>query len=296
MANPNRQERVKPATPQGIVFLTGFALLAFAGNSLLTRAALSQALIGAGAFAGIRLASGALMLIAANGFAWRRALPGPKDGPAIFALLIYMGCFSFAYKALGAANGALILFASVQISMAAIAAARGEPPSARQAGGLALAFGGLIWLLAPGISAPPLVPGALMAAAGAAWGIYTLLGRAASDAIAANARNFLGAAPLGLALLWLEPAATPSAAGIGLAIGAGAVTSGLGYAIWYRALAHLSPATAGAVQLLVPVVAAAGANLWLGEQLSIRLLLACIAILTGIALTLRFRRETAPAA
>lgn len=287
MKHPDRPRL--PATPAGIIILTGFALLAFAGNSLLTRAALSQALIGAGAFAGIRLASGALTLIAANGFAWRRALPRLKDGPAICALLVYMGCFSFAYKALGAANGALILFASVQISMAAIAAARGERPSARQALGLVLAFGGLTWLLAPGISAPPLLPGVLMAAAGAAWGIYTLLGRAdPDDAIGANARNFLGAAPLGLALLWLEPAALPSKAGIGLAIAAGALTSGLGYAIWYRALTHLSPATAGAVQLLVPVLAAAGGSLWLGEQLSARLLVACLTILTGIALTLRF--------
>lgn len=283
---------MKPAGPTALLFLTGFALLAFAGNSLLTRAALSQALIGAGAFAIIRLACGALMLIAANGFAWQRVLPGPKDGPAIFALLIYMGCFSFAYKALGAANGALILFASVQISMAAIAAARGEPLGLRQSAGLALAFGGLTWLLAPGISAPPVLPAALMAAAGTAWGVYTLLGRAASDALAVNARNFLGAAPLGLALLGLEPSVMPSAAGIGLAIAAGALTSGLGYAIWYRALPHLSSATAGTVQLLVPVLTAAGAGFWLGEQLSARLLVACVAILSGIALTLRFQKRT----
>lgn len=283
---------MKPAGPTALLFLTGFALLAFAGNSLLTRAALSQALIGAGAFAIIRLACGALMLIAANGFAWQRVLPGPKDGPAIFALLIYMGCFSFAYKALGAANGALILFASVQISMAAIAAARGEPLGLRQSAGLALAFGGLTWLLAPGISAPPVLPAALMAAAGTGWGVYTLLGRAASDALAVNARNFLGAAPLGLALLGLEPFVMPSAAGIGLAVAAGALTSGLGYAIWYRALPHLSSATAGTVQLLVPVLTAAGAGFWLGEQLSARLLVACVAILSGIALTLRFQKRT----
>lgn len=277
-----------------VFVLTCLALLAFAGNSLLTRAALGQALIGAGAFATIRLAAGALMLAALTGFSWRRALPGWHDAPAVIALLIYMAGFSFAYLELGAATGALILFASVQITMAGLAALRGERPTARQALGLALALGGLVWLLAPGVSAPPLLAALLMASAGAAWGVYTLIGRGSRDAISANARNFLGAAPIAGALILLEPQATISAAGVGLAIAAGALTSGLGYGVWYRVLPQLSVATAGTMQLLVPALAAAGASLWLREVLSARLLLASLAILLGIALTLR-RPQKPPA-
>lgn len=279
--------------PLLILALTCLALLAFAGNSLLTRAALSQSLIGAGSFATIRLAAGALMLAALAGFTARRMLPRRADAPAILALFIYMAGFSFAYRALGAATGALILFASVQISIAGLAAWRGEAPTARQALGLCLAFGGLVWLLAPGVSAPPIAPALLMASAGAAWGGYTLIGRGSRDPLWANARAFLGAIPIAAALILLEPSSETSAAGIGLAIAAGALTSGLGYGLWFFVLPHLSVATAGGVQLLVPVLTAAGASLWLGESLSPRLLQASLAILGGIALTVR-RPQTAP--
>lgn len=279
-----------PGALVSTALLAFLAILAFAGNSLLTRAALSQALIGAGAFGAIRLAAGAAMLLACTGFAWRRAMPRWADGAGIAALLAYMAGFSFAYRGLGAATGALILFASVQMSMAGLAAWRGVYPSARQILGLALAFGGLAWLLAPGILAPPLLPALLMAGAGAAWGVYTLIGRGSIDALATTTRNFIGAAPLSLVLLMPESAVPVTAPGAGLAIAAGALTSGLGYAIWYRVLPRLSVTTAGAVQLLVPVIAAAGAGLWLNEQISPRLVFAGAAILTGIALTLRFQK------
>lgn len=275
-----------PAALGAPALLAALAILAFAGNSLLTRAALSQELIGAGAFAFIRLTSGAVLLLAITGFAWKQALPRMADWAGIAALLVYMAGFSFAYRGVGAASGALILFACVQITMAALAAVRGTIPSRRQMLGLCLALAGLVWLLAPGLSAPPILPALLMAAAGAAWGVYTLIGRAGGDALSTSARYFLGAAPLSLVLLMLEPAAPMTAPGVHMAIAAGALTSGLGYAIWYRVLPRLSVTTAGTVQLLTPVIAALGANLWLDESLTTRLGIASAAILLGIALTL----------
>lgn len=274
--------------------LTAIAIVAFAGNSLLTRAALAEGLIGAGAFAAIRIAAGALMLSVLLRLDWRRLRPGWADWPGILALFAYMAAFTLAYRGLGAATGALILFAMVQLTMAGIAVAQGKPPSGQEGLGLAIALAGLAWLLAPGLSAPPLLPALLMAAAGMAWGAYTLLGRGAKDPTAVTARNFLGCLPLGLLLPLGDGGAAWTPAGVGLALAAGGLTSGVGYAIWYAALPRLSVATAGVSQLLVPAVAAAGAALWLGEPVTPRLLLASLAILTGVGLTIAAQAKPQP--
>lgn len=269
-----------------LVLLVTLAVLAFAGNSLLTRAGLAEGEIGAGAFTGIRLASGALMLALiclATGRSWR---PGRQDLGGILTLFGYAFFFTLAYRSIGAATGALVLFASVQVSMAGLARLRGDRLSPRQGFGLVLAMGGLVWLLAPGLSAPPLAAAGLMAAAGFSWGIYSLLGRGQADPIAQTARNFVGAAPLGL-LFWALAADGLSGAGIALAVASGALTSALGYVIWYAALPALTTTSAGAVQLLVPAVAAAGGLLWLGEPLTGVLIGATLVILAGIALTLK---------
>lgn len=221
----------------------------------------------------------------------KRLAPGPASLPGVLALAAYMAGFTLAYRDIGAAAGALILFAMVQLTMAGIAAARGQPPTLREGLGLALALGGLAWLLAPGLQAPPLLPALLMAEAGAAWGVYTLLGRGAGDPTAVTARNFLGALPLGLLLPLADPPGPLAPAGVGLAVAAGALTSGLGYALWYAALPRLSVATAGVLQLLVPALAAAGAALWLGEPLSPRLLGASALILIGVGSTILARRN-----
>lgn len=268
------------------LFLVVLAILAFAGNSLLTRAALADGAMGVGAFTGLRLASGALTLAAIALATGRRPWPVKANLPGVLALFGYAACFTLAYRSIGAATGALILFASVQVSMAALAALRGERPSGTQALGLALAMVGLAWLLAPGLSAPPLGAALLMVAAGASWGVYTLYGRGKVDAVTQTARNFIGAAPLGL-LFWAAQPEGMTAMGVFLAIASGAVTSGLGYVIWYAALPALSASTAGAVQLLVPAVAAAGGLIWLGEPLTAALAGATLLILAGIALTLK---------
>lgn len=277
-----------------LLALTLFAMLAFAGNSVLTRAALADGSGGAGAFAVVRIVSGALVLgalSASGGHAWR---PTWRDLGPILALLGYVLGFSLAYRGLGAAVGALILFGCVQLTMAGVSTLRGVRPTALELAGLTIAFTGLAYLLAPGLAAPPLRPAVLMAGAGAAWGLYTLFGRSFGDPLVATTRNFIGCAPLVLLGPLLEGGWSLSAPQWALAIASGAITSGLGYAAWYAALPRLSVATAGAAQLTVPAIAALGGALWLGERLSPRLLLASALILAGVGCTLYARTRSRP--
>lgn len=209
---------------------------------------------------------------------------------------MYAAAFSYAYLTLGAATGALLLFASVQATMVAAGLARGEALAPRQWFGFVLALAGLVALLRPGLAAPPLAGAASMIAAGVAWGAYSLRGRGAIDAIGATAGNFLRATPFALALLLLPGIdRTLEAGGIGYALASGALASGAGYCIWYAALPALRAASAAAAQLAVPVLTALGAVAWLGEAVSWRLAGASAAILGGIALVVvRARTATPP--
>ncbi|MEM9303429.1 MAG: DMT family transporter [Pseudomonadota bacterium] len=274
------------------VVLTTLAILAFAGNSLLTRAALADGHLGPATFAGLRLLSGAITLAAIGLWGAHPVRPGRADLPGIAALAVYAVAFTFAYVNMGAAAGALILFAMVQLTMAAVATLQGQRPRGLEAIGLLVALGGLAWLLAPGLTAPPLLPALLMAIAGAAWGAYTLFGRGASDPLAATARNFIGTWPLAVVLLAGLAFEAPSVRGVVLAVLSGAITSGLGYAIWYAVLPRLTVAIAGCAQLTVPAVAAIGGALWLGETITLRLALASLLILAGVGLTILGRRQT----
>ncbi|HET7772945.1 MAG TPA: EamA family transporter [Burkholderiaceae bacterium] len=281
-----------------LIALTLLALLAFAGNSLLCRAALAHTQIDAASFTTVRMVSGALALwllvqLRARGPAGARVGQGSWGSAA--ALFAYAAAFSFAYVELGAALGALILFGAVQTSMTSWGLLRGERLGALQVLGLVLAFGGLVGLLLPGLSAPPLAPALLMMAAGCAWGVYSLRGRGAGDPLQVTAGNFLRTVPMALALsLALLAHARLDAAGVLYAVLSGALTSGVGYAIWYAALPHLKAMVAATLQLSVPVIAAAGAVLFLGEALSLRLLLASAAILGGIALVVLMGRPARP--
>jgi drug/metabolite transporter (DMT)-like permease len=264
--------------------LTALALLAFAGNSLLCRAALRHTPIDPATFTSVRLLSGAaaLWLVVRLRAGVRR--PGGSWTSAL-ALFAYAIAFSFAYVDLAAGTGALILFGAVQATMILAGLARGEHLNARQGAGLAVAVLGLLALLLPGLSAPPLAGALLMIAAGVAWGVYSLRGRGAGDALAATAGNFLRATPLALIVsLALLSAARADATGIGYAVASGALTSGVGYAVWYAALRGLTATSAATVQLSVPVIAAIGGVLLLGEPITLRLLGASIAVLGGIAL------------
>lgn len=267
-----------------IALLTLLALLAFAGNSLLCRAALAHTTIDAASFTLVRLLSGAVVL---GLLAWRRGSRGHARGNwwSAFALFAYAAAFSFAYLRLSAAAGALLLFGAVQATMIAHGLWSGERLRPLQLGGLVLAAGGLVGLVLPGLSAPPLAAALLMLAAGIAWGMYSLRGRGAGDPLQVTAGNFLRAVPLAavLALLMFRHI-TPDPTGLGYAVLSGALASGMGYAIWYSALPLLTSVTAATVQLAVPVIAALGGVFLLGEPLTLRLLAASVAILGGVAL------------
>lgn len=276
-----------------IVILTAVAMLAFAANSLLCRLALQKGHIDPASFASIRLVSGALMLAVMLRIKSKPAVHMPADWLAATMLFAYVAFFSFAYLTLSASTGALILFGAVQLTMLGAGLRSGEMFRPLAWLGLAVAFAGLVYLLMPGIAAPPVVGAVLMTLAGVAWGVYSLRGRGVTDPLAATAGNFARAAPLALIALVLSLVFTANtlvnAAGIALAIGSGAVTSGLGYVIWYAALRKLSAMQAATVQLSVPLIAAFGGALFLSEVMTLRLMSASVAILGGIALVLTSR-------
>ncbi len=276
----------------GTVLLTVLALLAFAGNSILTRLALSGGHLDAGSFTAVRLISGAVVLVvlvAARARRWS-ALRGGGRASAL-ALFGYAAPFTFAYLRIGAAVGALVLFGTVQLTMIGWGVAHGERPGRRVWVGLALAAGGLAALMLPAAHRPDPLGLALMVLAGVCWGAYSLLGKAVSDPLAANARAFLWTVPLSVVLAAATHASSHlSAPGLLLASLSGAVTSALGYAVWYRALRGLSATQAGVVQLSVPVIAALAAALVLGEPLTLRLTVCAATVIGGVALALSARR------
>jgi drug/metabolite transporter (DMT)-like permease len=276
------------------IALTLLALVAFASNSLLTRLALGAGEIDAAAFTCLRLVAGAGVLALLVGVRARTSKPlGGRGvvGPA--ALFAYAAPFSFAYLRIGAAVGALVLFGVVQLTMLGYGIACGERPSARAWTGLVLASSGLALLTWPSAARPDLLGLALMAVAGVAWGIYSLAGRKAPDPLASNARSFLWSSPLALALLAASPEPlAASGRGIALALVSGGVTSGLGYAVWYRALPRLSVLQASVSQLSVPILAAAGAVAFLGEELDLRLGVSSAAVLGGVGLALSARARS----
>jgi drug/metabolite transporter (DMT)-like permease len=277
------------------IALTVLAMLAFAANSLLCRLALQQASIDAASFGSVRLVSGALVLMAVVRLRSGPTVAARSDWLAAAMLWVYVAGFSFAYLTLPAGSGALILFGAVQLTMFAVGLRTGERFTAVAWAGFVLAVGGLLYLVFPGLAAPPLMGTLLMAAAGIAWGVYSLRGRSAGEPVAATAGNFLRAAPLALMLsLVFASQFKVSTSGVLLAVASGAMTSGLGYVLWYAALPRLSALRAATVQLSVPPLAAIGGVWWLSEALSMRLVLSSAAILGGIALVLASRARGKP--
>lgn len=267
-----------------VIGLTALAMLAFAANSILCRVALERTPIDPASFTLIRLISGAATLWIV---VWLRGGGTPLAGDWLsgLALFVYAAGFSYAYVSLPAATGALLLFGTVQMTMMGFGLLSGERLSARQHAGYFLALGGLVGLLLPGLAAPPLGAAILMLGAGVAWGIYSLRGKGQSDATGVTAGNFLRTLPFALILLLaMRDQWSWDAAGAGYAVASGALTSGIGYVIWYFVLQSLKATTAATVQLSGPLIVALGGSLFLAEPLTLRWVLACVAILGGIAL------------
>jgi drug/metabolite transporter (DMT)-like permease len=275
------------------------AMLAFAGNSLLCRVALKGGAIDAASFITVRLVSGAITLAA---LVWLQRKPSPQgartkalpgDGWSALALFVYAAVFSFAYLSMSAATGALLLFGAVQATMIAWGLYRGERLSPQQLGGFGLAVAGLVVLMLPGVAAPGLAGSAAMLGAGVAWGAYSLLGRChaaqgGADPTAVTAGNFIRTVPMALVLSAVAlPQWHITSSGLVFALASGALTSGVGYAVWYRVLPTLQATHAATVQLSVPVLAAVGGVVLLDEAATLPMALSGGAILGGIALVIR---------
>ncbi|KAE9627400.1 DMT family transporter [Parasedimentitalea maritima] len=272
-----------------LVALTVLVMMAFAANSVLNRMAVGAGEIGAMEFALVRLVAGTVTLLVLCRHR-RQSIAQPARLSLLGggSLALYMIGFSLAYRSLDAGLGALILFGVVQITMFGWGALRGAAVSSGQYLGAVVAFGGLAYVLWPAGSVQvPLIGAAFMAAAGLGWAIYSLFGRQVKTPLAATTMNFLWASVMVVPLVWLlGEAERVSVLGAGLAVAAGAVTSGLGYALWYRVLPQLQPAVAATVQLSVPVIAMMAGVVGLGEVLTLRLLIGTLVVLGGIALVI----------
>ena len=268
-----------------LVLIITLAMLAFAGNSLLCRVALRDTAIDAASFTAIRLASGALMLVVI--VRARGGRPTAEEAGRPRACLFgYAAAFSFAYRELSAATGAMLLFGAVQTAMLSWGLAIGERLRRLQIVGLLVAVGGLVYMLLPGLSAPPLAGAAFMIAAGIAWGGYSLLGRGVTDPTRPPPAT--SSARCRSPRRCSSPAGqtTVDHTGALYAVISGAITSGLGYVLWYAALPALTAASAAVIQLSVPAIAALGGVILLAEPLSSRLVIASVTIMGGIALTI----------
>lgn len=275
-----------------LIALTAFAMIPLAANSWLCRAALRDTAIDAASFTSVRLLSGAAMLWFLLWLTGRRRVAGTGSWPSAIALFGYAALFSFAYLSLTAATGALLLFGAVQVTMIVLGLRSGERLDALQVAGVVLAFGGLVGLLLPGLSAPPLIGALMMIGAGIAWGVYSVRGKGAGDPTRVTAGNFALTVPITLVLsLIMLPTMSFDVVGFWYALASGALTSALGYALWYSVLPLLQATSAATVQLSVPVIVAAGGVLLLDEPITLRLVLASTAVLGGIALVILERRR-----
>jgi len=295
-----------PVTTPQVFTLTLLAMIAFASNSLLCRLALKQTSIDAASFTFIRIFSSAValcLIMKIRTWLITDRTPSPRAASfshsslrrttcfvagnwlSALALLVYAAGFSFAYTTLSAGTGALLLFGAVQATMIFWGMHKGERLDATQIAGFLIAVTGLVVLVFPGLSAPPLIGSILMLGAGVAWGIYSLRGKGERNPASATTGNFVRAVPFAAAVsIIFVPWAHVDFTGVTYAIISGAITSGLGYVIWYSALPGLTATSAASVQLSVPVLAATGGILLLSELVTLRYVLASIAVLGGIAL------------
>ena len=269
------------------MLVTGFALLAFAANSILCRMALRDTSIDPASFTSVRIVAGAITLWILVRLGNRRASVA-GTWISSFALLAYAIAFSFAYVAVTAGTGALLLFGAVQLIMISAGLAGGERIDFSMALGWMLAVAGLVILVFPGVSAAPATQSALMLCAGAAWGVYSLRGRRSSDPLRDTAGNFARAVPGALlisAIMWRHSSLDRT--GMALAALSGSLASGVGYAAWYTALPRLRAIAAANLQLSVPLITSLAGVVLFAEPITVRLASASVLLLGGIALATR---------
>jgi drug/metabolite transporter (DMT)-like permease len=283
---------LRATRPLTVVAMTSGALVAFAANSVLCRLALGAAIIDPYTFAAVRLAAGAVTLLALVGWASRRLAHGSGSWRAALFLALYAVPFSLAYVRLKTGTGALLLFGAVQLTMIGMGLRGGERPWALEWLGLLGAVAGVVYLVSPGLSAPDPLGAVFMVIAGVGWGLYSVAGKSAGDPTEATTGNFAKASLLvvpatALAYPWLAL----SGRGALIAAISGSVASGLGYAVWYAALEHLTVTRGALVQLSVPVLAAVGGIAFLHESISLRLVIASVVILGSIAIGVAARRR-----
>lgn len=274
--------------------LTLLVLMAFAANSILCRLALAGELIDPASFTLVRLISAALTLYILVLIRTGTKPVGVLESGSWFsaiALFIYAGGFSVAYQWLDAGTGALILFASVQFSMVALNLIAGQTFKPLEWFGMAIALAGFVYLVLPGVTAPPALGAALMSIAGIAWGVYSIKGKGSKNATHDTMANFIRTLPLAVCLLPFVSLTQLDMAGLLYAIASGAIASGLGYALWYKVLPSLEPSIAAVSQLSVPVIATLGGVILLGETLDYRLTLSSLVILGGIGLVIHSQRK-----
>ena len=279
-----------------VAIMVVLAVTGFAANSVLARLALGTGAIDAAGYTGVRLLAGALTLalltVRGRPLAVGKAFRTRSRWITAIALFGYAVAFSFAYELLDTGTGALILFTTVQTGMFGWALVRGDRPGLVALLGIAAAFGGFVYLVSPGLVAPHPLGAALMIAAGLSWAVYSLVGRGSAEPLVDTAYNFILTVPLALALLVLSLLQkAPDPIGLGWAVASGALASGAGYAVWYKVLPLISRSTAAIVQLLAPVIAAAGGVVLMSETVTVRLAFASLLILGGVAVAIVFRRQ-----
>ena len=287
-----------------LALLTALTMIAFAANSVIGRMAIGSAdipLIDPASYSAVRLISGALMLTFLVGLTGSGKSRSPRfqsgSWTSALALFVYAVAFSYAYVALDTGIGALVLFACVQATMIGRSLAEGDHPSRLEWLGLIVAFGAFIWLVSPGLSAPDPMAAALMGLSGVSWGVYSLRGRGLPDPLKATTDNFMRSlvflVPLGLAVMAAGYTIHASGQGLFLATLSGAITSGLGYALWYRVLKQIGASQGAIVQLTVPVIAAIGGTLLLAEGWTVRLVISSLMILGGVAVAIIAKQRRA---
>ena len=283
-----------------LFMFTSIALLAFAANSLLCRMAFVENSIEPLPFTLIRIISGALLLallVRTNLIQGTSEIKRMVDIPSnktswlsAISLSVYAFAFSWAYVGMDTGMGALILFATIQIVLNIVAQVLGAKTNAMTLLGIVIAFMGLVVLLLPGQSAPDLDRAAVMMLAGLGWAGFVFAGRNSlqplNDVAVAFRWSLVWCLPLAFFVDWQGS----TAKGIALAVLSGTLASGLGYALWYKVLPQLGLQNAAQAQLVVPVLALIMGILFLSEQLTLTLLLACLLILTGITLAIRSKK------